>query len=63
MKKKPKCKLIGTNGNVFTLYGKVREALREAGLYKEREEFSSRLFKCESYDEALALMCEYVDIY
>lgn len=63
MKKKPKCKLIGTNGNVFALAAKVREALRKAGLREDMEEFSSRLFKCESYDEALALMCEYVDIY
>lgn len=63
MKKKPKCKLIGTDGNVFALASKVREALRKAKLKDEVEEFTKRLPKCESYEEALALMCEYVDVY
>ena len=59
---KPKCKLTGTDGNVFALAGKVTRALKHAGQADKAKEFTDRLFKCKSYDEALALMGEYVEI-
>ena len=62
MKNKPKCTLIGTDGNVFALVGKVGGALKRAGLHDEAKEFYSKVFKCGSYDEALQLMHEYVEI-
>ncbi len=61
--KKPKCKLLGTDGNVFTLAHKVRQALKAAGQDTRATEFSGRLGKCTSYDDALSLMTEYVDAY
>ena len=59
---KPKCKLIGTDGNVFVLAGVVSRCLRSNKMYDEEKEMSSRLWECASYDEALQLFCEYVDI-
>ena len=59
---KPKCKLVGTDGNVFALAGKVSEVLKQAGQADEAKDFQSKLFKCHSYDEALQLMMEYVEV-
>ena len=59
---KPRCKLVGTNGNVFALVGKVTLALKKADQHDKVREFRSRLIKCGSYDNALALMQEYVDV-
>ena len=59
---KPKCKLVGTDGNVFALAGRVGRALKEAGQFGQAKEFQFKLFKCGSYDEALALMQEYVEV-
>ena len=60
---KPKCKLVGTDGNVFSLAGRVRQALKHAGQEEQAEEFETRLYKCGSYDAALQLMLEYVEAY
>ncbi|MBI2020163.1 hypothetical protein HYS94_01965 [Candidatus Daviesbacteria bacterium] len=60
--KKPKVKLTGTDGNVFALAGLVNRALRKAGQEDKAKEFSSKLFKCGSYGEALNLMSEYVEV-
>ena len=59
---KPRCKLTETNGNVFALAGKVNQALRRAGQGDKCEEFNKRLFVSHSYDEALQLMMEYVEV-
>lgn len=59
---KPKCTLIGEDGNVFNLAGIVSRTLRKAGMRDKVEEFQNRLFKCGSYDEALVLMQDYVEI-
>ena len=63
MENKPKCKLTGTNGNVFALAGKVSAVLKKAGQPDKAIEFTGKLFECGSYDEALRLMVEYVDIF
>lgn len=62
MTEKPKCKLVGTDGNVFALAGRVTSALKKAGQTDKATEFSGKLFKCHSYEDALSLMSEYVDI-
>ena len=58
---KPKCKLTGTDGNVFALAGKVTQVLKKENLPDQAKEFSSKLFSCGSYNEALQLMMKYVD--
>ncbi len=59
---KPKCKLSGTDGNVFALGAKVSQALRKAGQHDKAKEFQGKLFLCHSYDEALQLMMQYVEV-
>jgi len=60
---KPKCKLVGINGNVFVIIGKVCDTLNKAGMKDVAKEFSSKAFDCESYDAVLCLCHEYVDIH
>jgi len=40
----------------------VSQALKHAGQDARAAEFQSRLFQSKSYDEALALMQEYVEV-
>jgi hypothetical protein len=58
-----KVQLSGTDGNVFALGGRVSSALKEGGERELAQEFISKLFKCGSYDNALSLMAEYVEVY
>jgi len=59
---KPRCKLSGTDGNVFAVIGNVRDTLKRAGLKEQAENFSSKAFKQHSYQDVLALCFEYVDV-
>ena len=59
---KPKCKLVGTDGNVFALAGKVSRALKQAGQSDKAKELQKKLFQCDSYGRAIVLMSEYVEI-
>lgn len=59
---KPKCKLIGENGNVFNLGGLVKRALQKAGMKDKADEFGKKMINCHSYEEALCLMMDYVDV-
>lgn len=61
--RKPRCKLIGTDGNVFALAGQVSQALKKAEQLDKAKEFYARLPQCKSYGEALCLMSEYVEIH
>ena len=59
---KPECTLVGEDGNVFNVIGRVRRALRNAGQEEQAREFVERAFRCGSYDEVLRLVLEYVDV-
>ncbi len=55
--------LIGTDGNVYALLARCARALRHAGLPDEAEELKQRVLnEAKSYDDAIALMCEYVEV-
>lgn len=60
---KPKCKLVGTDGNVFAIMGRVREALKKAGLRDQADKFTAEAMKAESYDAVLQLCFKYVEVY
>ncbi len=60
--KKPVAKLIGADGNVFNLLGVCKSALSKAGMRDKADEMTKRVFDCGSYDEALQIMMEYVDV-
>jgi hypothetical protein len=59
---KPKVKLIGENGNVFNIIGKVSKALKQAGQKNKAGEFEEKALNAKSYMEVLCLVAEYVDI-
>ena len=60
---KPKCRLIGENGSIFNLMGIVARTLKEAEEPEKAEEMIKRITnEAKSYDEALAMLMEYVDI-
>lgn len=61
-KKKPKCKLIGENGNIFNLWGIASRTLKRNGLKDECEEMGKRIQSSHSYEEALEIIGEYVEI-
>ena len=59
---KPKCKLTGADGNIFNLMGLARKALREAGQRELGEEMTNRVYGAKSYDQALQIIMEYVEV-
>ena len=59
---KPKCKLIGEDGNIFNLMGIASRTLKRAGLEEEAKEKVDRIFKSESYDRALQIIMDYVEV-
>ncbi len=59
---KPACKLIGENGNIFNLLGLARMALRDADQNDKIPEITERVQRSKSYDEALRIIMEYVEV-
>lgn len=59
---KPDCPLIGKDGNVFNLVGIAARTLRQSGMPVQAKEMTSRVFSSGSYDEALCIISEYVNI-
>ena len=61
-KKKPNCKLIGEDGNIFNLIGIASKALRQNGMAEQAVEMRDRICASGSYDEALCIIGDYVNI-
>ncbi len=61
-KEKPDCALIGQNGNIFTLMGIASQTLKKNGLIEQAKEMQERITVSGSYDEALGIIAEYVNI-
>ena len=59
---KPKCPLIGADGNIYNLMGIASNTLKHNGLRDEAKEMYSRVTSSGSYEEALCIIGEYVDI-
>jgi menaquinone-dependent protoporphyrinogen IX oxidase len=59
---KIKCKLLGTDGNAFSIIAKVSSALKRAGQQAEAKKFQDEAFKCESYDQLLQLAMKTVEV-
>lgn len=55
---KPTCKLVGTDGNVFAIIGKVSKCLNK----DQAHEFENKAIACDLYDEVLRLVMEYVEV-
>lgn len=59
---KPKCALIGEDGNIFNLMGIASRTLKQNNLKEESKEMIDRITNSHSYDEALNIIGEYVEI-
>lgn len=62
---KPDCKLIGENGNIFNLMAIASRTLKANGLEYYAKEIKVRIIdkhEAQSYDEALAIIMEYVNV-
>lgn len=59
---KPTVTLSGENGNVYNVIGIVMKALRRSGGKALADEFQTKAFAKNSYDEVLALCFEYVEV-
>lgn len=59
---KPKAKLIGENGNVFNLIGIAKKALTKSEQSAKANEMVEKVSKSSSYNEAITIISEYVEI-
>lgn len=59
---KPDCPLIGQDGNIFHLMGIASRTLEEHGMEDTAGEMRSRILESGSYDKALAIIGDYVNI-
>ena len=61
---KPDCPLIGEDGNIFNLMGIASRTLKENGMYEQAEKMRQRITggECHSYEEALMVIADYVNI-
>jgi hypothetical protein len=59
---KPRCKLVGADGNVFNLLGLASHALKKANQIENAKKMVSEVMSCGSYDEALQIIMKYVKV-
>ncbi len=59
---KPNCPLIGQDGNIFNLVGIAAKTLKRNGLSSEASKMTERVFNSGSYEEALGIIGEFVNI-
>lgn len=63
MMQKPDCELIGQDGNIFSLMGIAAKTLRRNGMAEQAKEMQKRITEAAgSYDDALCIIGEYVNI-
>ncbi len=55
-------KLSGTDGNVFSIIGKVSNAIKRGVGAKEAKEYQTAAMNCDSYDAVLVLTMGTVDV-
>ena len=60
-KEKPMCPIIGANGNVYNILGIASRTLKDNDMADEAQEMYSRVTSSGSYEEALAIIMEYVE--
>ena len=61
-REKPDCELIGQNGNIFALMGIASGTLKDSGMEERSKEMCARIMGSGSYEEALGIIGEYVNI-
>lgn len=59
---KPDCPLVGEDGNIYNLLGIAARTLRENGMNEQASEMMERATTSGSYDKALGIIGEYVNV-
>ena len=59
---KPDCPLIGEDSNIFNLMAIASRTLKEYGLGEQAAEMRHRITQSQSYDSALSIIVDYVNI-
>lgn len=59
---KPDCPLVGQNGNIYNLLGIASRTLCQHGLNEQAEAMCQRVIQSGSYEEALNIIGDYVNI-
>lgn len=62
MSEKIQVKLIGEDGNIFNLLGIVSRELKRNNQDNKIEEMCNRVYNSNSYQEALSIIQDYVNI-
>ena len=57
--KRPKCPIIGADGNIFNIMGAASKTLKRSGMSEDAREMCSRVTSSGSYEEALGIIMEY----
>ena len=57
---KPKCPIIGANGNIFNILGIASRTLKDNGMTEEAAEMYNRVTSSGSYEEALCIITDYI---
>jgi hypothetical protein len=60
-KQKPQAPLLDADGNIYNLLGIAARTLKRNGMAEEAKEMQNRVTSSHSYDEALAVIFEYVE--
>lgn len=60
--RRPRVDLVGTDGNVFSIIGKVSETLKKSGMRYSADEFVENAMVCDSYKDVLKLATKYVRV-
>lgn len=59
---KPTCKLVGEDGNIFAILGRASGSLRQVNCGQKAVEMINRVKDAPSYDDALQIVMEYVEV-
>lgn len=61
VRKRPKMKLAGKDGNIFSILGRASRLLRENGQPQQAKEMTQRVYRSGNYYKAFAIISEYVE--
>ena len=59
--RRPRMKLLGHDGNIFSIMGDARRLLVGNGQGREADEMFQRVQSCGNYYQALGIISEYVE--
>lgn len=54
--------LSGEDGNIFAIMGRVSRAMKTGGFRKEAEQMGKEVRSTHSYQEALEVIADYVEV-